>query len=94
MMLNHNLETFIKVAEHGSITQAAKTLYITQPAVSNAISKLETDLKVKLFFRDKRNGLILTDVGQKILILAKQMEDINNRICQAAYKENNFIGDT
>ena len=65
MMLNRNLEIFLKVAEHGSITRVAKTLHITQPAVSNAISKLEAELNVKLFFRDKRNGLILTDVGQK-----------------------------
>ena len=76
MMLNRNLEIFLRVAEYGSITRAAKTLYITQPAASNAISKLEAELNVKLFFRDKRNGLMLTDVGQKILLLAKQMEDL------------------
>ena len=66
-------------------------LYITQPAVSNAISKLETELNVKLFFRDKRNGLLLTDVGQKILFLAKQIEDLDNRIGQTAYLENHFV---
>lgn len=77
MMMNRNLEIFIKVAECGSITRVAKMLYITQPAVSNAISKLETELKVKLFFRDKRNGLLLTDVGQKIYLLAKQIEDLD-----------------
>lgn len=91
MIMNRNLEIFIKVAELGSITRTAKTMYITQPAVSNAISKLETELNVKLFFRDKRNGLILTDVGHKILLLAKQMEDLDNRIMQTAYKENHLI---
>ncbi len=91
MMMNRNLEIFIKVAECGSITRVAKMLYITQPAVSNAISKLETELNVKLFFRDKRNGLLLTDVGQKILLLAKQIEDLDNRIAQAAYLENHFV---
>ena len=91
MMLNRNLEIFLKVAEHGSITRVAKTLHITQPAVSNAISKLEAELNVKLFFRDKRNGLILTDVGQKILLLAKQIEDLDNRIAQTAYRENHFV---
>ena len=90
-MLNRNLEIFLRVAEYGSITRAAKTLYITQPAASNAISKLEAELNVKLFFRDKRNGLILTDVGQKILLLAKQMEDLDNRIAQTAYQENHFV---
>ena len=91
MIMNRNLEIFIKVAECGSITRTAKMLYITQPAVSNAISKLETELNVKLFFRDKRNGLLLTDVGQKILLLAKQIEDLDNRIAQTAYLENHFV---
>lgn len=89
--MNRNLEIFIKVAECGSITRVAKMLYITQPAVSNAISKLETELNVKLFFRDKRNGLLLTDVGQKILLLAKQIEDLDNRMAQTAYLENHFV---
>lgn len=91
MIMSRNLEIFIKVAECGSITRVAKMLYITQPAVSNAISKLETELKVKLFFRDKRNGLLLTDVGQKIYLLAKQIEDLDNRIAQTAYLENHFV---
>lgn len=92
MMLNRNLELFIKVAECGSITKAAKISYITQPAVSNALSKLEHELGMKLFFRDKRNGLILTDAGRQILIYAKQMQDIDNRIYQTACKEKNMLG--
>ena len=91
MMLNRNLEIFIKVAEYGSVTKAAKILYITQPAISNALAKLEEELGVKLFFRDKRKGLILTDVGREILLLSKQMEDIDNRIYQTAYRERQMI---
>ena len=92
MMINRNLELFIKAAELGSITKAAKTLYITQPAVSNALAKLEEELGVKLFFRDKRKGLFLTDTGKEIFLLAKQMEDIDNRIYQCALKEKNMVG--
>ena len=91
-MIKRNLELFIKVAEYGSITRVAKTFYITQPAVSNAMSKLEDKLGVKLFFRDKRKGLILTDIGKKILAYAKQMEELNDRIYQSAYKEKNMLG--
>ena len=91
MMMNRGLEVFLRVAECGSVTRAAKTLYITQPAVSNAIAKLEAELQVKLFFRDKRNGLLLTDAGRRILLLAKQMEDLDNRIVQTAYRENHFV---
>ena len=91
MMMNRGLEVFLRVAECGSVTRAAKTLYITQPAVSTAIAKLEAELQVKLFFRDKRNGLLLTDAGRRILLLAKQMEDLDNRIVQTAYRENHFV---
>lgn len=90
-MINRNLELFIKIAEYGSITKTAKALYITQPAVSNALFKLEQELGVKLFFRDKRKGLVLTDIGKQIFHLSRQMEDIDNRIYQTAYKERNLI---
>lgn len=92
IMLNNNLRIFIHVAERGSFTKVADELYISQPAISRAIKALENELKVKLFFRDKRNGLILTDAGEKILKLARQMADTENRIYQTAFRENNFLG--
>ena len=92
VMFNHDLEVFIRVAELGGVTRAAKELYISQPAVSKAVKNLETELNVRLFHRDKRNGLLITDVGRSILALAKQMEDLDNRIRQAAFRENNFMG--
>lgn len=92
IMLNHNLRIFIRVAEKGSITETANELYISQPAVSKAIKILEDELNLKLFHRDKRKGLILTDVGHEILILARQMEETENRMYQVAFRSNNFIG--
>lgn len=92
IMLDRRLEIFIKVVEKGSVTAVANELYISQPAVSKHIKSLEDELNVKLFHRDKRNGLILTDVGNDILLLAKQQAEIDNRIYQRAYQENNFIG--
>ena len=92
IMINNNLRIFIQVAERGSFTQVANELYISQPAISRAIKALEDELKVKLFFRDKRSGLILTDAGEKILKLARQMADTENRIYQTAFRENNFLG--
>lgn len=92
IMLNHNLRIFIHVAEKKSITEVANKLYISQPAVSKAIKNLEEELKLKLFYRNKRVGLVLTDAGHKILLLARQMADIENRIYQTAFRENNFLG--
>lgn len=92
IMLNNNLRIFIIVAEKESITVAANDLYISQPAVSKAIKNLEDELHLKLFYRNKRSGLQLTDVGATILSLARQMADTENRIYQAAFRANNFLG--
>lgn len=92
IMSNNNLRVFIQVAEKGSFTATADELYISQPAISRSIKTLENELKVKLFFRDKKNGLILTDAGEKILLIARQMADMENRIYQTAFRENNFLG--
>lgn len=53
---------FNHVAETGNISHAAKQLYISQPAVSKAISTLEENLGVTLFIRSSR-GVKLTDEG-------------------------------
>lgn len=92
VMINHNLHLFLRVAEKGSVSQAAEELYISQPAVSKAIKNLEETLQVKLFHRDKRSGLLLTDIGREILLLARQMADLENRIYQTAYRSNHLIG--
>ena len=92
IMISNNLKVFVQVAEKGSFTGAANTLYISQPAVSRAVKALEDELEVKLFCRDRRNGLILTEAGKKILSLALQMEDLENRIYQTAYNENHMMG--
>ena len=55
---------FYTVAKVGSLTKAAEELYISQPAVSQAIKQLETQLGGKLFNRVSR-GMELTDSGGK-----------------------------
>ena len=91
-MLTHNLRIFLEVANRQSITETANARYISQPAVSKAIQSLEKELSLKLFHRDKKSGMIPTEAGKKILLLARQMEDLENRIYQTAFRENNFIG--
>ena len=54
---------FNAVAEAGNLSKAAKALYISQPAISRAVSKLEQTLSVKLFIRGSR-GVRLTEEGQ------------------------------
>lgn len=54
---------FYEVARAGNISRAAKQLYISQPAISKAISKLEENLDVVLFARNSR-GVSLTMEGE------------------------------
>ena len=53
---------FYTVANAGNISKAAKELYISQPAISKSIQKIEESLNCKLFSRSSR-GVILTDEG-------------------------------
>ena len=54
---------FYAVALAGNISKAAKELYISQPAISKSISKLEDSLHTTLFTRNSR-GVQLTEEGQ------------------------------
>ena len=57
------LETFLAVAEERSFSRAATRLHRTQPAVSQAVAKLEGELGETLFERSSRDGT-LTDAGE------------------------------
>lgn len=64
-----NLElyrVFYTVAKCGSLTKAAESLYISQPAVSQSIKQLESQLGGKLFLRTPK-GMTLTEEGFAIL---------------------------
>ena len=54
---------FKTVADEGSFLKAAEKLYITQPAISKAVKKLEDSLNVKLFIREAR-GVRLSPDGE------------------------------
>ena len=60
-----NLTSFAYVqaiVQYGTISKAAEMLYISQPALSQSLSKLEKDLGVKLFIR-RGNRMMLTEAG-------------------------------
>lgn len=62
---------FLAVAEWGSISKAAAQLYISQPAVSITIKKLEESLNTTLFIR-KSKGVALTEAGRELYENAKR----------------------
>jgi LysR family transcriptional activator of mexEF-oprN operon len=59
------LRVFAVVAESGAVTEAARRLYMTQPAVSAALRRLNTAVGAPLFMRSGR-GLALTGRGQRL----------------------------
>ncbi|WP_242235510.1 LysR family transcriptional regulator [Bacillus cereus group sp. BfR-BA-01316] len=67
------LQVLIKTVELGSFTKAAGMLNMTQPAVSHAISSIESELGVTILIRDKRKGLIVTEVGNRILVHIREI---------------------
>ncbi|MBA2378690.1 MAG: LysR family transcriptional regulator [Blastocatellia bacterium] len=68
----NQLEVLVAVASERSFSRAAEALSRTQPAVSQAINRLEKDLGEKLFDRSSKDGT-LTPAGEVLIEYAKQM---------------------
>jgi DNA-binding transcriptional LysR family regulator len=71
------METFLAVAEERSFSRAAARLHRTQPAVSQAIAKLEGELGEVLFERSSRDGT-LTDAGEVLREYAAKLLNLRN----------------
>ncbi|MFZ5440385.1 MAG: LysR family transcriptional regulator [Myxococcota bacterium] len=65
-------EAFLRTAESGSLSRAAKALEMTQPAVSKRLERLEKDLGVRLLERSPR-GIRLTDAGTRYLDVVRRV---------------------
>lgn len=69
---------FYQVAICENITKASEKLFISQPAISQTIAKLEEELGVTLFLRTKK-GVKLTNIGEKIFNVVKSgLNDLEN----------------
>ena len=62
-----NLEAFLRTAEHGSFSEAARRLSLTPAAVSRNVATLERNIGVRLFHRSTRR-LTLTEAGEAIRV--------------------------
>lgn len=71
MNIRH-LKIFQAVCEEGSLTKAAETLHITQPAISNTIAELEADIGTRLFDRISRK-VQLNETGKRFLAKANTL---------------------
>ena len=71
-MLSQQLQVFLRVADCGSFTKAARRLMITPASVMKHINTLEGRLGVTLFKRDKK-GVVLTAAGRSLVQDGKKM---------------------
>lgn len=71
-MTLQQLKYVIEVANRGSISEAAKRLFISQPSLSNAIRDLEEELQVSIFERSNK-GISLSKEGVEFLGYARQV---------------------
>lgn len=66
------LHYIVKIVETGSMNEAAKQLFITQPSLSNAVRDLEREMGIKIFIRNPK-GITLTKDGVEFLSYARQI---------------------
>ena len=78
------LQYIIKIVETGSMNEAAKQLFITQPSLSNAVKDLENEMGIEIFIRNPK-GITLTRDGMEFLSYARQVVS-RSTSCPSAIK--------
>jgi DNA-binding transcriptional LysR family regulator len=77
------LEYLAAVTQHGSLRRASESLHVSQPAVSEALGKLERELGVPLLDR-RRSGARISRQGQDLLPYMTQVLEAVDQLRQAA----------
>src|ERR1700752_3290963 len=75
----YSLQVFLTVATEKSFSRAADRLFRTQPAISLALQRLETELGEKLIDRSPKD-LVLTDAGRRVLEFARRFEALRQEM--------------
>lgn len=81
------LHYIIKIVETGSMNEAAKQLFITQPSLSNAVRDLEREMGIEIFIRNPK-GITLTKDGVEFLSYARQVVE-QTELLEERYKSKN-----
>ncbi|HCI6001236.1 TPA: LysR family transcriptional regulator [Klebsiella variicola subsp. variicola] len=87
-----NLESFVRSAESGSFSAAARRLALTPAAVSRNVAMLERNLGVRLFQRSTRK-LTLTEAGESFLTaIGGNLESLQNAIAAVSAEDGQPAG--
>ncbi|MGT2932819.1 LysR family transcriptional regulator [Streptococcus catagoni] len=81
------LHYIIKIVECGSMNEASKQLFITQPSLSNAVKDLEHEMGISIFNRNPK-GITLTKDGVEFLSYARQIIE-QTSLLEDRYKNHN-----
>ncbi|CUX21620.1 LysR family transcriptional regulator [Clostridium sp. C105KSO13] len=71
-MTLQQLKYVVTVAEKGTISEAAKDLFISQPSLTNAIKELEQEMQITIFNRTNK-GVVISNEGDEFLGYARQV---------------------
>ncbi|MDB7637286.1 LysR family transcriptional regulator [Ligilactobacillus ruminis] len=87
------LEYLERIVEAGSINEAAKRLFLTQPSLSNAVKELENEMGIQIFQRSS-GGISLTAEGREFMTYSKQILDqvnlMNERYKNGQQRKQSF----
>lgn len=84
-MTLQQLQQVIMIADCGSMNEAAKKLFISQPSLSSAVKELEKELGIHIFVRSNR-GIVITPEGEEFLSDARQLIE-QHRLLESRYIE-------
>lgn len=71
-MTLQQLQQIITIADSGSMNEAAKKMFISQPSLSAAVKELEKEIGIGIFVRSNR-GIVITPEGEEFLGYARQI---------------------
>lgn len=80
-MYNHQLDVFRSVADHGSISAAARASFVSQPSITRQIASLERRLGAPLFERTP-HGMELTEAGRVLYNRSGQIIELCNETAE------------
>lgn len=84
-MTLQQLKYALEIADRGSMNEAAKYLFISQPSLSETMKELESEIGIEIFLRSNR-GIVITPEGEEFLGYARQVTE-QYSLLQSRYVE-------
>ncbi|ELE2164229.1 LysR family transcriptional regulator [Vibrio fluvialis] len=86
-----HLVAFVAVVKHGSISKASESIFLSQPAITQALAKIEKELKASLFER-KTDGMNLTPEGELFSFRIERALEMLNQAIKKNYRLDKTSG--